>query len=57
MIKDDVIEAQPQNEPAPWVPNSVIVNKEDGDLRVVIDARKPNTALISTNHPDSETIY
>ena len=51
MIEDDVIEAQPQNEPAPWVSNSVIINKEDGDLRVTIDARQPNTALISTNHP------
>jgi len=51
MIRDDVIEEHPINEPAPWVSCAVIDTKNDGDIRATIDARNANKAISATNHP------
>ena len=51
MIKDGVIEEHPSNEPAPWVSCAVVVPKPDGSLRITLDARNVNKALVSTNYP------
>ena len=53
MIDNDIIEQHPINEAAPWVSNSVIQPKPDGSgsVRVTLDARNVNKALISSNHP------
>ena len=39
MTKNDVIKEHPTNEPAPWVAHAVILSKNDGSLRVTLDAR------------------
>ena len=51
MIANDVIEEHPPTEAAPWVSAPVIVPKPDGSLRVTLDARNINKALISSNRP------
>ena len=51
MIQQDVIEEHPRDEPAPWVANAVLAPKDDGSLRVTMDARNVNKALYPTNHP------
>ena len=51
MIKNGVIEERPRNEPAPWVFGALIVQKDDGSLRVTLNAHNFNKALISTNFP------
>ena len=51
MIKDSVIEEHPSSEPALWVSCAVVVPKSDGSLRITLDARNVNKALISTNYP------
>ena len=51
MIQNDVIEEHPVGEPAPWVSAPVIVPKSDGSLRVTLDARNVNEAIISSNLP------
>lgn len=51
MIHDDVIEEHPQNEPAPWISNSVLIPKDDGTVRVTMDSRNVNKAILSTNLP------
>ena len=51
MIQQDVIEEHPKDEPAPWVANAVLAPKDDGSLRVTMDARNVNKALYPTNHP------
>ena len=51
MLKDDVIEVHPANEPAPWVSCPVIVPKPDSSLRITMDARNVNKAIQSNNHP------
>ena len=51
MLSDDIIEEHPPGEPAPWVSNLVIVPKEDGGLRVTLDAKNVNKALLSSNFP------
>ena len=38
-------------EPAPWISNAVYVPKPDGSLRVTLDARNVNKAIISSNLP------
>ena len=37
MIKQDVIEEHPHDQPAPWVSNAVLAPKEDGSIRVTLD--------------------
>ena len=51
MIKQDVIEEHPLDQPAPWVSNSVLSPKEDGSVRVTMDARNVNKAIQSSNFP------
>ena len=51
MLKQGVIEPHPVNEPAPWVSNVVFQDKDDGDLRVTMDARNVNEAIQSSNLP------
>lgn len=51
MIRDDVIEEHPPNEPAPWVSNAVLAPKSDGSIRITLDARNANKAIQSTNIP------
>lgn len=48
MLEDDVIEEI--TEPSPWVSNLVIVPKENGDLRVCVDLREVNKAVIRERH-------
>jgi hypothetical protein len=45
MIQQDVIEEHPRDEPGPWVANAVLAPKDDGSLRVTMDARNVNKAL------------
>ena len=51
MIKEDVIELYPEKEPAPWISNTVIAPKTDGNIRMTLDARNLNKAIMSTNLP------
>ena len=51
MIKNGVIEEHPSNELVPWVSCAVTVPKNDDSLRVTLDARNLNKALLSTNCP------
>ena len=51
MIADGVIEEHPLDEPALWVSNAVLAPKDDGTLRVTLDARNVNKAIFSSNHP------
>ena len=51
MLKNDVIEEHPTNQPAPWVSRAVIVPKSEGGLRITLDARNINKAIQSSNLP------
>ena len=51
MIRQDVIEEHPINQPAPWISCAVIAPKPDGAIRVTLDARNVNKAIQSTNSP------
>ena len=51
MLREDVIELQPLDEPAPWVSAPVIVPKPDGSLRITLDARNINKAIEANNTP------
>ena len=51
MIKQGVIEEHPHDQPAPWVSNAVLAPKDDGSMRVTLDARNVNKALMSSNQP------
>ena len=51
MIKNDVLEEHPASEPAPWISNVVISPKNDGSLRMTLDARNINKAIESSNLP------
>ena len=51
MINNDVIEEHPVGEPAPWISNAVYIPKPNGSLRVTLDARNINKAIISSNLP------
>ena len=51
MIENDVIEEHPLHEPAPWVSNTVLSPKDDGSVRVTMNAKNVNKALISSNIP------
>ena len=51
MIRHDVIEEHPHDEPAPWVSNAVLAPKSDGSIRVTLDARNVNKELLSSNVP------
>lgn len=51
MEDNDIIESQPIGEPTPWVSNCVTVHKDNVDLRLTLDARKLNEALMPCNYP------
>ena len=50
-LKEGVTEEHPINDPSPWVSCAVIVPKTNGSIRITLDARNANKALISTNQP------
>ena len=45
MVNNDVIEEHPQGEMAPWVSNIVIAPKDDGNIRITLDAKNLNKAI------------
>ena len=49
MIRQDVIEEHPHDNPAPWISNAVLAPKPDGSIRITLDARNVNKAIQSTN--------
>ena len=51
MLKEEVIEKHPINHPFPWVSSTFIVPKTIGSIRITLDARNVNKAIISTNQP------
>ena len=46
MIENDVIEEHPQGEQAPWTSNVVVASKDDGEIRITMDAKNVNQTLI-----------
>ena len=51
MLKEGGIEEHTINDPSPWVSCAVIVPKTEGSIRITLDARSLNKAIISTNQP------
>lgn len=51
MIEHNIIEEHPPDQPAPWVSCAQIALKPNGDIRVTLDGRNVNKALLSTNIP------
>ena len=51
LIKDDIFEISPKQVPTPWISNMVIVRKTDGDIRITLDAKNVNEALIGSHLP------
>ena len=51
MLRSDVIEEHPTGQPAPWVSNIVIAPKDDGDIRITLDAKNLNKAVQASNFP------
>ena len=51
MIKQEMIEEHPINQPALWVSNIVITPKADESRRMTLDTRNVNKAIIPTNPP------
>ena len=51
MINQDIIEQHPINQPTSWVSNAVIAPKTDGSIKMSLDARNVNKAIIPTNDP------
>ena len=51
MIKNNVIEEHPTNEPAQWISCSTIAPKSNGDIRTTLDAQHVNKAIQSSNLP------
>ena len=51
MLSYGVIEEHPKGEHAPWVSNVVIAPKDDGDIRITLDAKNVNKALMASNFP------
>ena len=48
---DQTRQEHPINEPAPWVSSAVIDPKLDGSIRMTLDARHVNKAILPMNHP------
>ena len=51
LLSKDIIEEVPRNTPTEWVSPLVVVPKPDGDIRVCVDMRKANEAIIRERHP------
>ena len=45
-----------ENEAKPWISNIVIVPKPDGNIRITLDARNLNKAIMSTNLTNTSTL-
>ena len=39
MLANDVVEEHPRGEAAPWMSNVVVTNKDDGEIRITMDAK------------------
>ena len=46
----------PENEAKPWISNIVMVPKPDGNIRITLDARNLNKAIMSTNLTNISTL-
>ena len=51
MLRSDVIEEHRTGKPAPWISNIVIAPKDDGDIRVTLDAKNLNEAVQASSFP------
>ena len=51
MLDNDVIEEHPSSEPTQWISNIVIAPKDDGEIRITLDAKNLNKAVQSSNFP------
>ena len=51
MARNDVIEEHPSGKIAPWVSNIVIAPKDDGDIRITLDAKNLNKAIQASSFP------
>ena len=51
MVANGIIEEVPADEPIPWISESTIAPKPNGDIRLTLDARNVNKALYSSNLP------
>ena len=49
LLRDDIIE--PVEGPTPWLSPLVIIPKPSGDIRICVDMRQANTAVIRERHP------
>jgi len=49
LLKDDIIE--PVEGPTPWLSPLVIIPKPSGDIRICVDMRQANMAVIRERHP------
>lgn len=49
LVRMDIIE--PVNKPSSWISPMVPILKPDDDIRICIDMRAPNKAIIRENHP------
>lgn len=49
LLRDDIIE--PVEGPTPWVSPIVIIPKPGGDVRICVDMRQANSAVIRERHP------
>ena len=51
LLSKDIIEEVPPNTPTEWVSPLVVVSKPDEDIRVCVDMRRANEAIIRERHP------
>ena len=51
LLSKDIIEEVPPNTPTEWVSPLVVVSKPDEDIRVCVDMRRANKAIIRERHP------
>ena len=49
MKTQDIIEQLPAGQQTPWIFNLVIAPKDDRNIRVILDAKNLNKALLSSN--------
>ena len=50
LLREDTIEKVPVGEPTPWVAPIVTPPKKDGSIRLCIDMREPNKAIMRERH-------
>ena len=50
LLKEDTVEKVPVGEPTPWVSPIVAPPKKDGSIRLCINMREPNKAIIRERH-------